>query len=233
MFYGTEIGNRLVNEDNYPDSIINYLEQENRMLQSHMKGHDILIEVGCMEARNMETAIKNGKKYIGIDIVPEYINIASEIAQKRNLQDMCEFLCIDAEKLDDILKKSSLIKKSQSPLFFFPFNSFGNMSDYESVLESVSRIKNADFLIYSYKTDELSTQERTKYYKNCNYDNLKIFQQKEGIRFVSDNGLSSIAYNEDFLSKAIKQLGLNLKVNPFGKIGIEYSIDTYEREIEK
>ena len=186
--------------------------------------HDILLNGKCKEI----TPSVSGSYILPIFWVNPLLELSKNIILIIYLK-LSEF----SFNLFPILSVNCLIKKSQSPLFFFPFNSFGNMSDYESVLESVSRIKNADFLIYSYKTDELSTQERTKYYKNCNYDNLKIFQQKEGIRFVSDNGLSSIAYNEDFLSKAIKQLGLNLKVNPFGKIGIEYSIDTYEREIEK
>lgn len=232
MFYGTETGNRLVDEGNYPSSIVDYLKQERELLESKLPQHDLLIEVGCMEARNLEIAVKSRKKYIGIDIVKSYIDIASEIAQKRGLQDICEFLCIDAEQLDSILEKSKLLKNAKSPLFFFPFNSFGNMENFENVIKSMRRIENSDFMIFSYNTDKKSNEERYKYYQNCSYDNLTMLNGQEGVRFVADNGLNSIAYNQDFLIRKIKDLGLNIDTKRFGDIGIVYLINTREREKE-
>ncbi len=233
MFYGTDDGNRLVDETNYPQSIKDYLEKEGEILNQKVKKHDVIIEVGCMEARNMEVAIRNGKKYIGIDIVPEYIDIANGIAKQRNLQETCEFLCIDAEKLDDILKKSDLLKKSQAPLFFFPFNSFGNMSNFDRVIKSIGNIKNSDFILFTYQTDDKSTAERFKYYDNCNYSNLKVNYEKNGVRFTADDGLNSMAYDEKFLQDWIKKTGLNLEMKTFSDIGIAYFISTRERELER
>lgn len=230
MFYGADVGNRLVDENNYPDSIKNYLEREKNILINSMGEHDIIIEVGCMEARNMEHAIKNNKKYIGIDIVPKYIEIANRIVKQRKLTSTCEFLCIDAEKLDRILQESALLKGSEKPLFFFPFNSFGNMNNFDNVIRSISKIKNSDFIIFTYQTDEKSTNERFKYYNNCNYDNLRCIKEANGVRFIADNGLNSMAYNEDFLQNIIKKCGLQLKVKNFADIGIAYFINTRERE---
>ena len=233
MFYGTDDGNKLVDEENYPLSIKNYLAKEKQILIQNIKKHDVIIEVGCMEARNMETAIRNGKKYIGIDIVPEYISIAKEISKKRNLQDTCEFLRIDAEKLDDILEKSNLLRKSQAPLFFFPFNSFGNMNDFGNVIKSIGNIKNADFILFTYQTDDKSTNERFEYYNNCHYDNLRVNHEKNGVRFTANNGLNSMAYNEKFLQEFIKKSELDLETKTFADIGIAYFISTRERELEK
>lgn len=233
MFYGTEKGNRLVDENNYPDSIKVFLKEENKILISSILKHDVIIEVGCMEARNMEHAINNGKKYIGIDIVDQYIKIANEIVQKRKLENTCEFICLDAEKLDDILKESRLLKASKSPLFFFPFNSFGNMENYLKVLESISRIKNADFILFSYNTDERATNERFEYYNNCNYENLSINKEKNGVRFISANGLNSMAYNKNFLQEVINQTKVDLEIKEFAEIGIAYFISTREKVIEK
>ena len=145
MFYGTETGNRLVDENNYSKYITEYLKLEKSILEKEILKHDTIIEVGCMEARNLDLAINNKKKYIGIDIVPEYINIANELIQKRNLQENCEFLCINAEQLNNIKEQSNILKFSKSPLFFFPFNSFGNMDKYENVIYSMKKIKNSDF----------------------------------------------------------------------------------------
>ena len=233
MFYGADDGNRLVDEKNYPDSIKNFLENEKNILINNINEHDIIIEVGCMEARNMEHAIKNNKKYIGIDIVPEYIEIANRLIKQRELTSSCEFLCIDAEKLDKILEESELLKSSEKPLFFFPFNSFGNMNNFDSVIRSISNIKNSDFILFTYQTDEKSTNERFKYYNNCNYDNLRVIKEENGVRFIADNGLNSMAYNEKFLQDFIKKYGLELKMKNFADIGIAYFISTRERELER
>lgn len=230
MFYGADDGNRLVDENNYPDSIKKFLENEKSILINNLSQHDIIIEVGCMEARNMEHAINNKKKYIGIDIVPEYIEAANRIVRKRELTSTCEFLCIDAEKLDKILEASNLLKRCKNPLFFFPFNSFGNMNNFANVIKSISKIKNADFIIFTYQTDEKSTNERFRYYNNCNYDNLKVQYEENGVRFVADNGLNSMAYNEAFLQDYIKKCGINFRIKKFADIGIAYFISTRERE---
>ncbi len=232
MFYGGEDGNKLVDEANYPISIKKYLENERKIVLDRLNGHDLLIEVGCMEARNMECALNNGKKYIGIDIVEEYIKIAKEIVKKRELGDRCEFLCIDAEKLDDILNYSKLMQECSAPLFFFPFNSFGNMRNFNRVLDSISKIKNADFLIFSYDTDERSTSERFKYYNNCDYDNLHVLKESTGIRFIADNGLNSMAYNKEFLGDEIKCRGIDFEIIKFSDIGIVYSISTRKHKRE-
>lgn len=233
MFYGTDDGNKLVDESNYPPSIKEYLEKEKQILIKNINRHDVIIEVGCMEARNMEYAINNGKKYVGIDIVEDYIRIANRIVKERHLSKICEFLCVDAEKLDNILQESKLVKGSSSPLFFFPFNSFGNMNNYNNVLDSIMKIKNADFLIFSYDTDKKSTQERYKYYSNCNYDNLSIQSDDDGVRFTANNGLNSIAYNKEYLIENIVNRKLPIQIEKFSDIGIVYSINTREKEFER
>lgn len=232
MFYGTDDGNRLVDEKNYPESIKIYLNEEKNRLNQEIKKYDIIIEVGCMEARNMDIAVNNKKKYIGIDIVEEYIDAANRIIDKRNLNNICEFLCINAERLDEVLQKSKLIKNNSRILFFFPFNSFGNMENYISVIDSIVKIKNADFIIFSYNTDTKTTAERYNYYNNCKYDNLSLQKEKDGIRFIADNGLNSMAYNQDYLDKLIRSKGLSLSTTKFADIGIAYSISTREREME-
>lgn len=232
MFYGTDDGNRLVDEKNYPESIKNYLNGEKYILNQEIENHDLIIEVGCMEARNMDIAINNKKKYIGIDIVEEYINTANKIVDKRKLNNICEFLCINAEELDEVLQKSKLIKNSSRPLFFFPFNSFGNMENYISVIDSIGKIKNADFILFSYDTDNKSTEERYNYYNNCKYDNLSLQKEINGVRFIADNGLNSMAYNPEYLNKVIRSKGLSLSTTKFADIGLAYSISTREREIE-
>lgn len=224
MFYGSEDGDKLIDKRNYPLSIKNYLEEEKQILNNCIKNYDVLIEVGCMVARNIQIAILNKIKYIGIDIISDYINLANQIVKRRDLTSTCEVLCINAEKLDDILQKSKLIKKCYNPLFFFPFNSFGNINDHICTLKSIKKIRNASFIIFTYKTDENATDERLKYYSKCNYRNLTVKHENIGIRFIADNGLDSIAYNEKYLENIIKNIDLQVETKEFSKIGIAYFI---------
>lgn len=224
MFYGSESGNRLIDENNYPLSIKKYLETEKQILNKYIKDYDIIIEVGCMVARNIQIAVLNKKKYIGVDIVPEYIKLANEVIKKRNLSDTCELLCINAEALDDILHKSKLIKNCYNPLFFFPFNSFGNIDNQVCTLKSLKKIKGATFIIFSYKTDVDTTNERLKYYGNCNYDNLIVRKEDIGIRCVATNGLNSMAYNEDYLVNCIENMDMQIETREFSEIGMAFFI---------
>ena len=54
----------------------------------------------------------------------------------------------------------------------------------------------------------------------------------KGIKFVADNGLNSMAYEEKYLSDKIKDIGLSYKVQKIADIGIAYIVWTKELEIE-
>jgi len=224
MFYGGSLGNRLVNSCNYPNDIKEFLKEEESILIDSMKGCDIVIEVGCMEVRNLQCVVNNGKKYIGVDIIPSYIETSNKIIQEEGLSSICECICIDAENLDIIFEKSNLIKDSKNPMFFFPFNSFGNMSNIDNVIKSMSKIKKALFVLFTYQINDYSNSVRFNYYHNCNYEHLNIVYESNGVRFTSDDGLNSMAYDENFLGDLIKKNGLNFKVIKFSNIGTAYFI---------
>ena len=223
-FYGSELGDRLITDENYPDSINEFLVEEKVLLLSLMSNHDIAIEVGCMEGRHCETVLDSGVHYIGVDISEEYIRKAKEKTIKSNGKH--ELLCIDAEKLDDISHISSLFSKCQRPLFFFPFNSIGNMENVEKVLLRVSKIRNATFLIFTYPVDTETTKIRFEYYNNCSYTNLRKIVADNEVRFVSADGLNSTAYNPRYISELCKKLPVSETHYNFCPMGIVYIIKT-------
>lgn len=106
------------------------------------------------------------------------------------------------------------------------------MNDYNKVIDSIGKIKNAEFLLFSYDTDDKSTEERYNYYNNCNYNNLTLKIEENGVRFLVNNGLNSMVYNKEFLIHTIKNKGLSLDTKKFADIGVVYSIDTREKELE-
>ena len=67
-FYTQGTGDALVDPDNYPDAIRQYLREERHLLQRHCKAFDTLIEAGCTAGHYADLAISAGKEYVGIDI---------------------------------------------------------------------------------------------------------------------------------------------------------------------
>lgn len=222
-FYGTDEGNKLINEDNYPKSIIDYLYKEREFLIEVLKEFEVLVEVGCMEGRNMDLSQELNKYYVGIDIVDSYIQSLDKKIKSKEIYDFCEAYCLDANKLKEIKNLSEFIKKYKS-LFYFPFNSFGNMDNPQNVISNMVHLDNSRSLIFSYDTDDYSTNERKKYYENCSFDNLRIEKSQEGVRFLSDNGLNTIAYDKNYLCDIINKKNLEVSVNKFCPIGLVYSI---------
>ena len=201
-FYGTKDGNKLVDENNYPDSIKEYLKKEKELLEKYLEDYDLLIEVGCMEGRNIDVALNMKKKYIGIDIIESYISIVNEMINKRGLNSISEAFCLDANYLKRLISLSRLYKDSKS-LIYFPFNSFGNMDNPNKVLSNFNYLYNSDFVIFTYDIDDYSNFEREKYYENCNYDNLRKEINEEGVRFISSNGLNTVAYDKEYLKRKV------------------------------
>ena len=181
-----------------------------------------------MEARNLDVAINNKKGYIGIDIVPSYIEKSKKIIKEINPSIMCDAYCLDAEKMKE-LKKMFIRYKEYKSLIYFPFNSFGNMNNPYNVINNFIHLEESDFIIFSYGTDEKSTDERMKYYENCNYKNLKYSSSNKGVRFYSDDGLNTIAYSKDYIEQMIKETSkLKVKTRKFEKIGVYYYINSKE-----
>jgi len=225
-FYGSELGGRLIAEENYPDSIRDFLEKEYLFLFEAIAEHDLIVEVGCMEGRYCKAILERNINYVGIDLSQEYISRANALFAERMQICQYEFLCLDAEHLDVIARESRLFDKANAPLVFFPFNSFGNMRNIKNVLASISRINGATFYIFTYDVDTAASNERKTYYSNCNYSDLQLVQSDCSVRFVSPDGLDCAAYTPAFIADLCRSLSLNIEFHRFSQIGIVYQITT-------
>lgn len=223
-FYGSDLGDRLILSDNYPESVIEFLEKERENLLLAIQKYDLVIEVGCMEGRGYNDIRNNGISYVGIDQMSEYIEKAASVFGF--VSDTHEFLCMDAEFINEISKKSILYRKHKKILFFFPFNSFGNVLNINNLLSSFSKLNNADALIYTYLTDVFATNERDKYYTNCNYKELQKNETEAEVRFTSADGLNSVAYKQEYLKSLCYANALSFDSFKFCNVGIVYKIST-------
>jgi len=217
-FYDIGHGDFLVNEGNYPNEIQEFLKSELVLLNSFSSQFVHLIEVGCMNGRHLDWAISFSKKYLGIDIVQRYIDDAKKtiLSLGVSLPDYEAELC-SIEKISSLLSN----KKIDQFMLFFPFNSFGNMKAAYPVLK-VLKNNNYPFLISSYQTNKQANESRLTYYKKCGYKNIECIDDEKGIRFISEEGLNTIAYHPTYLEKIFEELGMIVNKIPFCKIGMGY-----------
>lgn len=220
-FYELGLGDNLIKFENYPAEIISYLKAERNFLTKMVTNFSSIIEIGCMNGRYFEWTIKNDKYYIGIDIVERYISIALESAKKLNInRNRYAFYCDTVVNLPQLLETNDKNLRREDVLIFFPFNSFGNIEEIESVFSTLEEIK-IKFFISSYQIGAYANRVREAYYRACKYKNIKKEISDLGVRFKSDDGLNTISYSPNWLRKKFSKFA-NIKSQPLSEIGIAY-----------
>ncbi len=216
-FYDLEGGENLVNANNYPLEIIDYLQDEKQVIIDNLRkrGYEGMLEIGCMEGRNLDVASKLGIKYIGIDIVKRFIESTNKkisVGGVNGFAKICD--------VKEIANLSQLLDSSF--LGIFPFNSFGNVDSPKEALVSLSK-KNLDILILTYKTTERAVSVREKYLNSCGLIDLVKVKDSKGVVFRSKEGLCSYAYFPKTIFQWAKTVGYE-KIDSFNfsKIGKGY-----------
>ena len=219
-------GNQLLNSDNFPFEITNYLYMERNLISQIVNDYDVLIEIGCFDACYLPLAYANGKKYIGIDISDKNIREAKRRADFKYIpSEYYELLELNAEDLTKIGEFSSLFKNERlKKIFIFPFNVVGNIKDINSVILSLKSLS-IDFLISSFLTNDYANYWRQKYYESC-CTGVSMRPEPNGIRFTSDEGLDSIAYSINWFINTFSSLKQDNNFFQFGNIGISLYIKT-------
>ena len=222
-FYDDGPGDRLVDDATYPNEIREFLRREEDLLLSAKSSYDLLVEVGCMHGRYLNWALDHDKAYVGIDIVPRYIELgATEANELRLPSNRCQFILGDAGIIDTLVDPTLLGTDRSRMLLFFPFNSFGNMPTCAPIIKAVKQSL-APFLISTYTTSTSSTASRRHYYGACSYTGLGATENEEGVLFTANDGLSSIAYHLEFIFNVFASASLPVEATRFGQIGIAYT----------
>lgn len=223
-FYST-IGNRLVEQKNYPPEINEFLKLEKKLFKELVKKENckIVVEVGCMDTGFiLQETVEAGLSYIGIDVVKELVEelnaIISNSAFDKGTNTAIAYN-LGVEELSKIIEKNEL--NAGEALVVFPFNSFGNIPDPEKAVNETCKL-GLSMAIFTYKTDPQTTKIREKYYFNCNYKNTKELKEHRGILFQSEDGLMSYAYKESYIKKLLSKRGYEYKLIKFGAIGALY-----------
>lgn len=222
-FYGSGLGDRLIDDDVFPTEIREFLREEQRLLNRASSSCDLLVEVGCMHGRYLDWALNHKKSYVGIDIVERYIELGrARLTELHAPVSRYQFILGGAEELNTLLKPELFDAEPQRTLLLFPFNSFGNMQSCVPVIRSLERSR-LPFFISTYLTSPNATACRQQYYGACSYQGLEMIKDSQGVTFRAEDGLYSIAYHPDFILGVFADAGLVIEATQFARIGIAYS----------
>ncbi|QDV48486.1 class I SAM-dependent methyltransferase [Gimesia fumaroli] len=212
--YQEGVGDSLVQDENYPPGISAYLEDEKIFLESFLP-FTKLVEVGCMFGRYLTWCLDSDIQYVGIDVIQRYIEMGEKrVFDEKIHRERVSFIQSDAVYLHNLDLGSECV-------LFFPFNSFGNMDDYQRVLLSLYK-SNLKYIICSYDIGEEANSIRREYYLKCGFSDVTLLSEKRGVKFKSKYGLKSWAYNPDYIIKIMSDIGIKSNYKMFGKIGIGY-----------
>ncbi|MFA4996335.1 MAG: hypothetical protein WC536_04315 [Patescibacteria group bacterium] len=220
-FYSSGHGDRLVDPSRYPNEITEYLIAEEDLLTSLASRFETLVEVGCMDGRYLDWAVRQQKSYLGIDIIERYVENGQDRILSYGLSfDRYQIKIGDAAMIHELPCKEGLLQDSAKVLAVFPFNSFGNMSEPAVVLSSLVKA-HYPFLICSYLTNDFANHARSQYYQNCGYKQIKCISDNTGVRFVSSDGLDTVAYNSSYFCGVLEEHFI-VEMIEFSSIGIAY-----------
>lgn len=220
-FYGSGLGDRLIDESLFPNEIKDFLKDEEKLFSQINSSFDTLVEVGCMNGRYLEWAMKRKLWYVGIDVIPSYIDEGIIRAKAIDYSAESRFILGGAEELHVLLNWKALGINQAKTLLFFPFNSIGNMHDCVPVIRSLKKSE-TPFIISTYVTTTDANLCRQKYYDSCKYCGLHMNNDERGVTFISDDGLNTIAYHPEFIIKVFENEGLHVEAIKFSTLGIAY-----------
>lgn len=215
-------GCNLLNPENYPMEVKAYLEKEKEILSMLKPYFRTLIEVGCFDGRYQLWAHRFNRKYVGIDINDTYLEEGKHRAEFYNIpKGDYEFFNLNAQNLFEIGDLGTIFRNTPTNnlLVVFPFNCLGNIPNVAAVIDSLNKLKLAYF-ISNFNTTEEATAVRNTYYNNCRYDSITQDNERDGIRFKSNDGLNSIAYDSNFLFENFVRHNPNAKLMNITGIGI-------------
>jgi hypothetical protein len=201
-FYSENWWDLLIDSSNYPKEIIEFLNEEEQIIKTTlvMWWYDVLFEVWCMSARNLNISQELWIWYFWIDIVEKYIKEAEEKIKKLQISN-ADVKILSAYEVD---YDNVTIEPSEKVLVVFPFNSFWNIDDIEQTLYKMKRLW-YDLFISTYWTDKITNSVRYDYYTNCWYTWLKQKDEYNKITFISNEWLNTSVYEEEWLIDLLKK----------------------------
>jgi len=219
-FYSNNGGDQILNTQNYPPTIQEFLKNEadslDQLIKNSSQKYNMLIEVGCGNTVNLPLAKKHNLQYLGLEVSPTAVRIVQErIRRNRAQYENADIECINILNI----KKSDLhLTMDDKPLLFLPFNLFGNVAPIAMLLARFRKL-GIDVAISIYNTDTATSDMRKTYYTNCGYNFLSEKKHETGTYFFSNEGLYTVAYDHTYLTDLFHAFGFETSLINSGSYG--------------
>lgn len=218
--YGRRFGYRMFDANYLTEDIYSFLAAEKDAFSNFLDldKFDTVIEVGCGYGRYTKTVIEQEKQYVGIDLISWLIEFGDWYSSVSNSMVGSESITL---KTLSIVNIESLILNAnfKKPVVFLPFNCLGNLSYFETVVQTLSKlgITIACSLFNDHKT---TTKSRLEYYDKCGLTGLHNQNFDTGAVITSTEGFDSVGYNLVYFENFMKKYGYLKKdsfdLNGFG-----------------
>lgn len=197
--YETPLGCEILNADNYPEAVNQYLTREKEVLRDVIVQYDAIIEAGCFDGRFLRWSFNEKVRYIGVDVVADFIIEAQHRAKFFNVNTaFFEFHLLDLLRISELSTYSDICMNGSKVLLFCPFNIIGNIHPICDLLEELYSCS-FDVFLSCFNPGPVATAVRGQYYENCKYQDLQTIDELEGLRFVGSDQLDTIAYRPEWL----------------------------------
>lgn len=180
----------------------------------HRLGRDHLVEVGCGPGRYLQWAVATGRRYDGLDLVPELVERGRRVA---GFEDGRRLHVGSAENLREFFAAQKI--DSTRALVLFPFNCFGNLARVDCVVRALADV-GAPALATLFRPTPKSTELRSSYYRKLGCPAVDASHVPgKGILVSSGDGLRSFAYDEAYLGRTFGTSQFEaLRFRPLGEI---------------
>ncbi|MGH9371749.1 MAG: hypothetical protein ACRD15_09495 [Vicinamibacterales bacterium] len=210
QYFHSATADRLMEEENYPREIAEFLDGERGLLTELVSSVDLLIEAACNDGRYLTFAAQHGVRYLGVDLVPRHVEAGHRrIAEYQLPNDRYGFTVGDISELAEVLNPAVISVPRERCAVLFPFSIFSAIPDPAGVARTL-RALNLPFVATVYAPSAEATEVRRDYYRRCGYEGIVTSRTEEGVWLRTDGGLSTVAFHPDVLKELWSTSGLEM-----------------------
>jgi hypothetical protein len=202
---------------NFPNELLCFLQQEALVVSQALRQFecDSLVELGCYDGRLLQVARMSQVLYFGVDLSSTAVAALRDKIAREGIAGQANAFVGDVTRPQAWLHEVSGLR----PLFVFPFNLLGNLSDPAAVVSEL-RGDNRFGVVSVFNSEDSTTMMRDEYYAACGIEGLSWEAAPYGgVRFRGNRGFVSQSFGQDQVSKLMADCGVRVLGSRQNRLG--------------
>ncbi|MEB3182132.1 MAG: class I SAM-dependent methyltransferase [Nostocaceae cyanobacterium] len=202
-------GLALIDHQNYPEGIKEYMALEEAFLLNNLQGAKSLLEVGCGDGRYLEMLASVVGEILGIDYSEYLVNLSRK---RTNNFPNVKVIHGNAKDLPSLLSKTYKFAT-------LAWNTIGNMPPeiHPDVFRGLSQWVEEKIFISTYQCSDAVMKERLKLYENCGY---KVNSINGNQVIMEDGEHTAYAYPINYFQDLMESNHFSMETYEFGFCGV-------------